>query len=69
MKIMLAGGGAMLAGLDALISAFTGIRTTVAKAPLDCVAIGIGKVIDSVGERTADEHVVAIDDGAAAARR
>lgn len=48
--IMLAGGGALLAGLDALISSFTGIRTTVARAPLDCVAIGIGKVIESMGE-------------------
>ena len=48
--IMLAGGGALLAGLDTLVSRFTGIRTMVAKAPLDCVAVGIGRVIDSMGE-------------------
>lgn len=48
--IMLAGGGALIAGLDMVISRLTGIRTTVAKAPLDCVAVGIGRVIDSVGE-------------------
>ena len=49
--IMLAGGGALLAGLDTLISRMTGgIRTTVAKSPLDCVAVGIGHVIESVGE-------------------
>ena len=48
--IMLAGGGAMLAGLDMLVSRATGIRTTIAKAPLDCVAYGIGNVIESVGD-------------------
>ena len=48
--IMLAGGGALLNGLDLLISQVTGIRTTVAKSPLDCVAFGIGHVIESMGE-------------------
>lgn len=48
--IMLSGGGAMLPGLDMLISRITGIRTVIAKNPLDCVAIGIGRVIESVGE-------------------
>ncbi len=48
--IMLAGGGALLGGLDLLISQVTGIRTTIAKSPLDCVAIGIGHVIESMGE-------------------
>lgn len=45
--IMLAGGGAMLAGLDLLISQITGIRATVAKNPLDSVAVGIGHVIEN----------------------
>ena len=45
--IMLAGGGAMLNGLDQLITAETGIRTFVARNPIDCVARGIGKVIDN----------------------
>ena len=45
--IMLAGGGALLAGLDLLISRMTGIRTVVAKSPIDSVAVGIGRVIES----------------------
>lgn len=45
--IMLSGGSAMLAGLDLLISKATGIRAVVAKAPIDSVAIGIGRVIES----------------------
>jgi rod shape-determining protein MreB len=48
--IMLAGGGALLAGLDMLVSRLTGIRTTVAKQPLDSVAVGIGHVIESNDE-------------------
>lgn len=45
--IMLAGGGALLSGLAVLISQVTGIRATIAKAPLDSVAIGIGHVIEN----------------------
>lgn len=45
--IVLAGGGAKLAGLDMLISRVTGIKTHIAKNPLDSVAIGIGRVINS----------------------
>jgi rod shape-determining protein MreB len=45
--IMLAGGGALLAGLDVLLSGVTGIRVLRAKHPLDAVAIGIGRVIES----------------------
>ena len=48
--IVLSGGGALLPGLDLLVSRITGIRTVVAKHPLDCVAIGIGRVIESMGE-------------------
>ena len=48
--IMLAGGGALLGGLDALISYVTGVKVTIAKNPLDAVAIGIGHVIDSIGD-------------------
>lgn len=45
--IMLAGGGALLAGLDILITQVTGIKAIVAKNPLDSVAIGIGHVIEN----------------------
>ncbi len=48
--IMLSGGGALLAGMDLLISRVTGIRTVVAKSPIDSVAVGIGRFIESGGE-------------------
>ncbi len=44
--IMLSGGGAMLAGFDLLLQRVTGIRTIIAKNPLDCVALGIGRIMD-----------------------
>ena len=44
--IMLAGGGAMLNGIDTLISHETGIITHIAPAPLDCVVIGAGRVLE-----------------------
>jgi rod shape-determining protein MreB len=48
--IMLSGGGALLAGLDLLISRVTGIRTVIAKNPIDCVAVGIGRIIETTGD-------------------
>lgn len=44
--IMLAGGGAQLRGLPALITERTGLKVNVAARPLDCVALGIGKGIE-----------------------
>lgn len=46
--ITLAGGGALLSGLDQLIREETGMPVTVAETPLDCVAIGAGKVLDEI---------------------
>lgn len=46
--IMLAGGGALLSGLDKLIKEETGMPVSVAEKPLDCVAIGAGKVLDEI---------------------
>lgn len=43
---MLTGGGAMLRGLDVLVSRETGMPVHVAENPLDCVAIGTGKCLD-----------------------
>ncbi len=47
MGIVLAGGGALIPGFDMLVARSTGIRTFVAKNPLDCVAHGIGRAIES----------------------
>lgn len=44
--IMLSGGGALLRGLDTLIQNETGIEVHIAEAPLDCVALGTGAVLD-----------------------
>jgi rod shape-determining protein MreB len=46
--IMLAGGGALLSGLDMLIKEETGMPVTIAEDPLDCVAIGTGKVLEEI---------------------
>ncbi|HOA54436.1 MAG: rod shape-determining protein [Acetivibrionales bacterium] len=46
--IMLGGGGALLSGLDKLIKEETGMPVTIAENPLDCVAIGTGKVLEEI---------------------
>lgn len=46
--IMLTGGGALLEGLDRLINKETGIPVHIADRPLDCVAIGAGKALESI---------------------
>ena len=45
--IMLAGGGALMRGLDTLISHETGIVTHVAADPLCCVVLGTGRVLEN----------------------
>lgn len=44
--IMLAGGGALLRGIDSLIANETGIVTHIAPNPLQCVVYGTGKVLE-----------------------
>ncbi len=44
--IMLTGGGALINGLDRLITEVTKIPAFVAEYPLDCVAVGTGKALD-----------------------
>ena len=46
--ITLTGGGALLRGLDQLISNETGMPVHIAENPLDCVALGTGKVLDDI---------------------
>ena len=45
--IVLTGGGALLRGLDEMISNETGIFVTVADNPMDCVALGTMKWLDT----------------------
>ncbi|MBR3298589.1 MAG: rod shape-determining protein MreB [Clostridia bacterium] len=45
--ICLTGGGALLYGIDRLISEHTRVPCYVAEDPISCVAIGTGKVLDS----------------------
>lgn len=44
--IMLTGGGALIGGLPELIRERLGIRVTVARKPLDSVAIGLGRAVE-----------------------
>ncbi|ACA57230.1 rod shape-determining protein [Clostridium botulinum] len=46
--IMLAGGGALLRGLDQLINEETHMPVHIAESPLDCVAVGAGKALDTI---------------------
>lgn len=46
--IIITGGGALLYGLDKLITEKTGIKVRVADDPISCVAIGTGKSLESL---------------------
>lgn len=46
--IMLTGGGALLDGIDRIIINETGMPVHIAENPLDCVAIGTGKALESI---------------------
>ncbi len=48
--IMLTGGGAMIKGLDRLLTHVTKIPAYVAEYPLDCVAVGTGRALDNIKE-------------------
>ena len=56
--ITLTGGGALLRGLDALITSETGIPVHIAENPLDCVAEGTGMMLEDI-DRLSD---VLLDD-------
>ncbi len=48
--ITLTGGGALIKGLDKLITEVTKIPTHVAEYPLDCVVVGTGRALENIRE-------------------
>lgn len=58
--IYLTGGGALLRGLDKLVSQETGMPVYIAENPLDCVALGTGMVLDNLDKFG---EVLSKDDG------
>ena len=46
--IVITGGGALIRGIDRLISEETGMPVRIAENPLDCVAAGTGKVLEDM---------------------
>ncbi len=50
--IVMTGGGSLLYGFDRLLTEMTGIRTKVAKNPVQCVAIGTGRSLENIDALT-----------------
>ena len=48
--IIMTGGGSLVYGFDKLVTARTGIHTTVAEDAISCVVLGTGKSLDSLGD-------------------
>jgi rod shape-determining protein MreB len=46
--IMMAGGGALLRGIDKLVHEETGLPVSIAEDPLSCVVLGSGKALDEL---------------------
>lgn len=48
--IYLAGGGALIRSLDNVIAQKIGVQTYIADTPLDCVALGTGKILEDLNK-------------------
>ncbi len=53
--VVLAGGGALLRGLDQLLAKETGLHVTVAEDPLTCVVLGTGKFLEELKNYPSEE--------------
>ena len=58
--ITLTGGGALLRGLDRLLSLATGIPVHVAENALDCVALGTGRALEEFNAIRDSQNLVGI---------
>jgi rod shape-determining protein MreB and related proteins len=54
--IIMTGGGSLLANLDRLIATETGLPVRVADNPLNCVALGAGRVLEDTSYRGVLQH-------------
>jgi rod shape-determining protein MreB len=67
--IMLAGGGALLAGLEARLHAETGMEVYVCDSPLTAVAVGAGRSLEEFDALSRGERTSRTGDGAGRRRR
>lgn len=56
--VIMTGGGAMIHGLDKVITARTGVPAYLADDPISCVALGTGKALENF--QMADDHLVVL---------
>ena len=54
--IIMVGGGSLLGGLNKLIQRVTGIKTVIAEDPESCVALGMGKKLETLNKYSFDDN-------------
>lgn len=64
--ILLCGGGALLHGLDERIQKETGVPVHIADQPMDCTALGAGRMLDYQNGRLSKDNRLAVREAAAA---